>query len=119
MATFTKKILSSSVNGRATLVAATSSPGTTIHTGSSASTTIEEIWLYVSNPDTTQHTLTIQWGGTTSPDDYMILYVPAQSGWTVVAPGFLLQGNVTPLVIRAFADTANKIAIIGYVNEIA
>lgn len=119
MATFSKTILSASTDGRAVLVAATSSPGTTIHTGSSTASTFHEVWLYASNPDLTQHTLTIQWGNTTNPNDYITLYLPAQVGLTVVAPGLLLKGNATPLVIRAFADTASKVTITGYVNVIA
>lgn len=119
MATFTKNILSGSTDGRAVLVAATASPGTTIHTGSSTASTIHEVWLYASNPDTVQHTLTVEWGGTTSPNDIIKLYLPAESGLTIVAPGLLIKGNATPLVVRAFCDTTNKVAITGYVNEIA
>lgn len=119
MATFTKKLLSESTDGRPVLVVATASAGTLVHTGPSVATTLHEVWIYASNPDTTQHTLTIQWGGTTSPNDHIVLYLPAQSGLTVVAPGLLLRGNATPLVIRAFADTASKVTLTGYVNEIA
>lgn len=119
MASFTKKILSGSTDGRGVLVAATSSPGTTIHTGSSTAATIQEIWLYASNPDTTQYTLTVQWGGTTSPNDYITIPIPAQTGLFLISPGLILKGNATPLVIKAFASTTNKITIMGYVNEIA
>lgn len=119
MATYEKKILSESTDGRPILVAATASAGTTIHTGSSTSTTIHEVWLYASNPSNAQRTLTIQWGGTTSPNDHFVLFLPAQSGLIVIAPGLILKGNATPLVIRAFADSANQLNISGYVNEIA
>ena len=53
MATFTKQFLNGgSANGRAIKVAATSSPGTTIHTGTTVTTTIDEVWLYatLNNP---------------------------------------------------------------------
>lgn len=119
MATYEKKILSGSTDGRPILVAATASAGTTIHTGSSTSTTIHEVWLYASNPSNAQRTLTIQWGGTTSPNDHFVLFLPPQSGLIVIAPGLILKGNATPLVIRAFADSANQVNISGYVNEIA
>lgn len=119
MATFTKKILSESTDGRSILVIATASAGTLIHTGPSVATILQEVWLYASNPDTTQHTLTIQWGGTASPGDSIVLYLPAQSGLTIVSPGLMLKGNTTPLVIRAFADTASKVTLNGYVNEIS
>lgn len=119
MATYSKKVLSGSTDGRGVLVVATASAGTTIHTASSTSTTEHEIWLYVSNPDTTQYTLTIQFGGTTSPNDHIVIPVPAQVGLLLVTPGLILQGNATPLVVRAFASTASKLTIFGYVNEIA
>lgn len=119
MATFSKTILSGSTDGRPVLVAATSSPGTTIHTGSSTAATIQEIWLYASNPSGAQRTVTVQWGGTTSPNDHITFVLPAQSGLVVVAPGLILKGNATPLVVRAFADSASQVNISGYINEIA
>jgi hypothetical protein len=119
MATYTKKTLSASTDGRAVLVLATGSTGTTIHTGPSTSTTIHELWLYASNPDTSARVLTIQWGGTTSPDDSIVVTLPAYAGLIVVSPGLLIKGNATPLVVRAFADVASKVTVTGYVNEIA
>ena len=119
MASFTKKVLSGSTDGRGVLVVATASAGTTIHTGSSTAATIQEVWLYASNPDTTTYTLTVQWGGTTSPNDYITIPIPPQAGLFLISPGLILKGNATPLVIRAFASTASKITIMGYVNEIA
>lgn len=120
MATFSKLILSGSTDGRAVKVAATSSPGTTVHTGSSTATHYDEIWLYAQNTDTTARKLTIQWGGTTSPDDEIELTIPAESGLTLVAPGLLIKGNASAaLIVRAYAATANVVTIHGYVNRIS
>ena len=119
MATFTKKILSGSTDGRAVKVAATSGTGTTIHTGSSTATTIDEIWLYAVNSSASSVKLTVQWGGTTDPDDLIELTVLAEAGLVTVAPGLVLKGNATPLVVHAFAATANVITIHGFVNQIA
>jgi hypothetical protein len=119
MATFTKLVLSGSTNGRAILVAATASPGTTIHTGSTNTAVIDEVWLYAQNTDTTARKLTIEWGGTSSPDDLIELTIPAESGLTLVAPGLLIKGAGTALVVRAFAATTNVITIHGYVNRIS
>jgi hypothetical protein len=118
MATFAKNILSGSTNGRAVLVAATGSAGTTIHTGPTVATTLHEVWLYAMNTDTTARKLTIEWGGTTSPNDLIELTVPAESGLVLVAPGLLIRGNATALVVRAFAGTANVVTIHGFVNTI-
>lgn len=119
MATYSKTILSGSTDGRGIKVAATASSGTTIHTGSSTASTLHEIWLYAMNTDTTARKLTIQWGGTTSPDDDIELTVQPESGLVLVTPGLLIKGNATPLVVRAFAATANVITIHGFVNVIA
>lgn len=120
MATFTKQILSGSTDGKAIKVAATSiASGTTIHTGSTTSTTLDEVWLYAQNTSTSSVKLTIGWGGTTDPDDLIELTVQPEAGLVTVVPGFLIKGNATALVVRAAAATANVITIHGFVNRIA
>ena len=118
MATYTKVKLSGSTDGRAIKVAATATAGTTIHTGSTTATTYDEIWLYAQNTDTSAVKLTLEWGGTSAPDDLIELTVAAESGLVLVAPGLLLKGNATALIVRAFAATANVITIHGFVNQI-
>ena len=119
MATFGKLVLSGSTDGRAIKVAATATPGTTIHTASSTATDYDEIWLYAQNTDTTARKLTIEFGGTSAPDDLIEITVPAESGLVLVAPGLVLKGNATPLVVKAFAATTNVVTIHGYVNRIS
>jgi hypothetical protein len=119
MSTFTKLVLSGSTDGRAIKVAATATPGTTIHTGSATATTHDEIWLYAMNTDTFERKLTIEWGGTSSPDDLIELFLPPESGLTLIAPGLLIKGNATPLIVRAFASVADVITIHGYVNRVS
>lgn len=119
MATFTKTILSGSTDGRAIKVAATSGTGTTIHTGSTTSTTLDEIWLYAMNTSGAAVKLTVQWGNTTSPDDEIEVTVQPEAGLVTITPGLLIKGNATALVVRAFAATANVITIHGFVNRIA
>jgi hypothetical protein len=75
--------------------------------------------LYATNTDTTARKLTIEWGGVSSPDDLIELTIPAESGLTLVAPGLLIKGNATPLVVTAFCASANVVTIHGYVNRIA
>lgn len=119
MATFTKLPLSASTNGRGIKVAAVATAGTTIHTGSSSTSTSHELWLYCQNSDGSSHKLTVEYGGTTSPDDQIEVTVPAESGLTLVVPGLVIVGNATPLVVRAFADLTNVLIMHGYVNEIS
>lgn len=118
MATFSKQILSGSTDGKAIKVAATATAGTTIHTGSSTATTLDEVWIYAVNTSASDVKLTIEWGGTSSPDDHIEYTVKAENGLYLIIPGLILKGNATPLVVRAFAATANVITLSGYVNRI-
>ena len=118
MATFTKKILSGSTDGKAVKVAATATAGTTIHTGSATTTTLDEVWIYAVNSSASSVKLTIEWGEATAPDGNIEVTVQPEAGLVTVIPGLLIKGNATPLVVKAFAATANVVVIHGYVNEI-
>jgi len=117
MPTYSKVKLSASTSGRPIKVAATTSPGTTIHaTLGSAST--DEVYLYANNTDLTTRTLVIQWGGTSSPDDSIIVGISPQSGIFLVIPGLILVDTGSALTIRAYADVTNVVNVTGYVNRI-
>lgn len=118
MATYSKTILSGSTDGKAIKVAATATAGTTIHTGSTTASTLDEIWLYAVNTSASSVKLTVEWGGTGSPDDHIEVTVLPEAGLVTVVPGLLIKGNATALVVRAFAGTANVITIHGFVNRI-
>jgi|694.fasta_scaffold144645_3 hypothetical protein len=120
MATFTKVKLSGSTNGRNIKVAQTATAGTTIHTTGTSSSVLDELWLYAHNSDSVAVVLTIEFGGTSSPDDLIKLSIPATSGLTLVIPGLILSGDGSSgLTVGAFAGTANKILVSGYVNRIS
>ena len=115
MATFTKVKLSGSTNGRGIAVAATATLGTTIHTAHA--TALDEIWLYANNIHSSAVTLTVEFGGVTATSDLIqqsIAVTP--SGLVLVCAGLLVTGSV---VVTAFAGTANKIELFGFVNRIA
>jgi hypothetical protein len=117
MPSYSKQLLSGSTNGRGIKVAATATAGTLIHTAVAGTSSEDEIWLYAHNTSASGIKLTLEWGGTTSPDDHIEVNVGAEgTGLILVAPGILLQNG---LVVRAFAGTANVINIFGYVNRIA
>jgi hypothetical protein len=121
MATFSKLALQpagTTGDGLGILVAATATAGTAIHTASATATTIDEVWLYAYNNDSSTILLTIEFGGVTAPKDVIKVSVAAQSGLLLVTAGLVLQGNATAKVVRAFAGTASKISIFGYVNRI-
>ena len=118
MATFTKKILSGSTDGKSIKVVQTATAGTTIHTGSATVTTLDEVWIYAVNSSASSVKLTIEWGEATAPDGNIELTVQPEAGLVTVIPGLLIKGNATPLVVKAFAATANVICINGFVNQI-
>lgn len=112
MATFSKEYLSASSNGLCVAVAATSSPGTTIHTtGASAK---DEVILYATNIYTGALNLTIEWG-TTGATNSITQSIPASSGLTIVIPGLVLSNSQT---VKAYSTIASKILIFGFVNRI-
>lgn len=114
--TISKEKLSGSTNGRNIEVAATATPGTLIHTATSTSGELDEIYIYATNTSSSDVKLTIEYGGTTSTDDLIEKTIPAEDGLRLVIPGLLLDGGV---VVRAFAATTNVININGYVNRIS
>ena len=81
-------------------------------------TTIDEVWLYAYNNDTASILLTIEFGGVTAPKDVIKQTLTAQNGLVLVVAGLILQGNASAKVVCAFAATASKISIFGYVNRI-
>ena len=120
MATFSKLQLSGSTGGRLIKVAATATAGTTIHATGTSSSVLDEIWLYAVNSDTTDRKLTLEFGGTTAPDDLIEQTITAESGLILIVPGLLLSGDGSSgRTVRAFAATANVVMIGGFVNRIA
>lgn len=119
MATYTKTILSGSTDGKGIKIAATATPGTTIHTGSVTPATLHEVWLYCVNSSTVGVKLTVEWGEATAPDGNMEVTIPPEDGLVLVVPGLLIKGNATPLVVKAFAGTTNVLIVHGFVNVIA
>lgn len=113
---YKKRKLSASVDGRGIKVAATGSPGTLIHTatGSVAANEWDEVWLRAVNTSASAVKLTIEWGGTSAPDDHVEVTIPGEQGFHEVIPGHVLQNSAT---IRAFADTANVLVLHGYVHR--
>lgn len=114
MSTIDKVILSGSTQGQPIAVAATGTPGTTIHTTGTSATIIDEIWLYATNNDSVSRNLTVEYGS-----GNIQLGIPARSGLSLVLTGLVLRGDgSTGVTVAAFASAANQINIVGYVNRI-
>lgn len=120
MATFTKVPFSAQTDGQPIKVVATASAGTTIHTTGTSATAFDEVWLYAYNSSTSAVALTVQFGGTATPDDDIKITIPSQSGLTLVVPGLILAGTgAAGNVIAAYAGTTNVVTVSGYVNRIS
>lgn len=122
MATYSKQLLSGSLSsqGQPITVVATASTGTTIHATGNSSSTIDEIWLYANNTSTSPVLLTVQFGGTASPQNSKPITLAPQSGDVLVIAGLPLTGTgAAATTTYAYAATASVITISGYVNRIA
>ena len=114
--TITKIPLSGSTHGRGIKIAATSSAGDTVHTATASTSDCDVITLYAYNSNATAVNLTLQFGGTSSPDDDLKVAIPATSGLTLIVPDLVLRNS---LVVKAYAGTTNVITIHGSVNRVA
>ena len=92
MATYTKGLLSATAadDGQAFQVPTS---WTLLHTGPTATTSYDEIWVYATHTDTL-------------------------TDFTLYIPGLILQGNATPLTVYCNSSQATSINLMGYVNHI-
>ena len=118
MATYTRNKLSGSTDGLSVKIAATSTPGTTIHTAVSGTAGWDEVYIWITNTSGSAVALTIEFGGTTDPDNLIVksLSIPANSPPIPIVTGQMLRNS---LVVKAFAGTANVLLATGFVNSIA
>lgn len=111
MATYTPVI--GGTNGRPKKITATVvGSADTLHTVGTAK---QEVYITAWNTDTVERKLTLLLGGTTNPDDYLPVYLPPEGGPITILEGHRFDGSI---VIKAFAEVANKINVIVDVNEI-
>jgi len=115
MATYSKRLLSGSTNGKGIKVVQTATAGTTIHTAVSGASDLDELWIYAVNSSDADVKLTLEWGEATAPDGNIEITVPTESGLMLLTPGLLLQNS---LVLKAFAGSADVIIVHGYCNRI-
>ena len=120
MATYSKVQLSEGAgDGTGIELAVDSGTFTDIHTTTTTATTLDEIWLYASNTDTTDRKFTFKFGGTDSPDDIIEVTVTAESGLMLVIPGLTLSGKAsTGLTVQGACAQASVGTVFGYVNRI-
>lgn len=115
MATYTKLKLSGSTDGKPIKIAATATAGTTVHTAHA--TALDELWIWLTNTDSSDRTVTVEFGSVTSPDGLILkaVTIPANSPPIPVITG---QHLTNSLVVGIFASAANVVLASGYVNRI-
>lgn len=116
MATYTAVIPSGSTNGKQIKVVQTATAGTLIHTAVSGTDSMDEVWIWATNNHSSAVNLTIEWGGTTSPDDLTVMSIPSKTGQYLIVAGVRINNG---LAIRAFASVANVVSISANVNRIS
>lgn len=108
--------LSGSTDGLAITVAATSTPGTAIHTAVSGTQagTFDLVTLYALNTHTADVVVTVEFGGTATANQIK-QNVPYQSGLFLLCDSLPVQNAKA---IAAFAATTNVIQIYGWVTPV-
>lgn len=112
---YTREPLSGSTHGRGIKVTGTGTGSSvTVHTGQASTTLVDVVTIYAMNSDTVGRRLTLEWGGTTDPDDLIELTIPGgDSGLVPVVIDLPIRNS---LAVKAFAETANVIVLFGFAN---
>jgi hypothetical protein len=116
--TMSRQTLSGSTHGRGikvTTVAPIDGSDTTIHTAVTGTSDTDLITLFGYNDSTSAVRLELGWGGTSDPDDLIIMDIPPRSGLTLLVSDMPLRNS---LVVVASAESANVIVIYGWVTRI-
>lgn len=108
---FGQDVLSGSTDGRGILIAASSSPGTTIHTAQASASLVDQVWLYAANNSTASQTVRVQFGSTATAD-LIRSDIPYQAGLHLIVAGLALRNS---LPVRAWATEADKVSMFGYI----
>ena len=117
MATYEKRFLSASTDGAAIKINTTYGPGNLIHTAAASATVapIDEVFLQISNPTTTDQVVTVQFAATTTVDNDIIDTVPARSGLFPILKGIPIKNAKT---IYVYAGATATLGGYGWVNRI-
>lgn len=115
MATYSKRFLSASTNGKHIVVTDTSGTGNLVHEAVSGTSSMDEVWLYATNTSSASSAkLTILWGEGGTPG-YIEISLTPESGYTLIVPGLLVQNGLN---VSAITDLPYHVNINGYVNRI-
>lgn len=91
-------------------IAATSFPGTAVHTAVNVSGQKDEIWIYGTNNTATDEVVVLGWGGETLAHT-MYKSIPAQDGAWLLIPGWCLSGGLIVTAYCALVTTAISLKV--------
>lgn len=114
---YTRNKLSGSTDYKPILVTGTDSgSAVTVHQALASVSGFDEIYLWCANTSASAATLTLEWAGSTDPDDLIAkaLSIPANSPPIPVLSGQTLRNSKA---CKAFAGTANVLTLLGHVNR--
>lgn len=118
MATFEKRLLSSSGDGIPIRVIATTSPGTAVHTAVSGTTGLDAIYLWANNASGSAVTLTVEMGngGAGYQNVAYQVSIPANNIPVAILVGQVLNNGQ---LLKAYASVADVIRLTGFVHRIS
>lgn len=106
------QIISGSTNGDPVAIVATATPGTVLHTATSAAGELDDVTMYAANTTAADIALTVEVGAGNLVQG---LVVPANSALVPICSGLRVKGG---LILAAFAASAG-IVVVGKVNRIS
>lgn len=115
MATYSKELLSGSVDGQGVVLSQSATPGNIIHTAITGSTGFDELWLYATNTSSTTQTISLEYGNTVSTGN-ISLDIAGDAGLVLLIPGLPINNGS---IVRAFSSSTNDITVYGFVNRIS
>lgn len=102
---------SGSTSGKGIQIAATSTPGTAIHTAVAGAVSFSRMFIYFTNTSASSIVVTVEWGGTGTANN--IVYTVPGNNTGLVVPGLMIQGGLS---VAAFAATGSVLNAIGWVE---
>jgi hypothetical protein len=109
--------LSESTDGRPIEVVRTATAGTLIHTATRDPNVYDQVHIWASNGNSSTEVVVLEWGGVTNADDRIYSSVLANTT-AKITEGWVIRGNDTPLSLKAYSTTTNKVNIVGYVDRV-
>ena len=121
MATYSKQLLSTSPSGRPINITATGTNVQEVHTTPASSSSLDEVWLYATNPTTSDVMFSLLYGGSGFNNDILFEgVIEAYAGSVLICPGLIAKGDGTSgFPIYGNVSIPSGVNVFGYVNRIS